>query len=75
MKFSFWDFLSLVLVVATIAVIVVVAVIFLYPDTSINPFPIPTIPPTIDVPTLTPTQYLLPPTWTPTPKIALTPAP
>jgi hypothetical protein len=46
MKVSIWDVLSVLFITATVIVIVVVGIIFLNPDSSINPFPVPTIPPT-----------------------------
>jgi len=45
-----------------------VLVIYANPDSNLNPFPFPTIPPTIVVPSPTPTLLHLPPTWTPTPR-------
>jgi len=74
-KFSFFDFLSILLIVATIAVVVFVLVLFIDPYSSINPFPFPTTPPTISVPSLTPTLFTFPPTWTPTPNTVATPIP
>ncbi|MGD9091540.1 MAG: hypothetical protein PVF74_01740 [Anaerolineales bacterium] len=42
--------------------------IFINPDSDLNPFPPPTLPPTIALPTSTPTpRSLLPETWTPSP--------
>lgn len=75
MKLSFWDALSILFITATILLIAVVAIIFFDPESPINPFPYPTMPATISVPSLTPTKVFLPPTWTPTPKIVSTPNP
>jgi len=75
MKFTFWDFLAILLVVATLVIVVVVLVIYINPSSPVNPFPYPTLPPTIAVPSLTPTPYRLPATWTPTPNLMLTPIP
>lgn len=75
MKVSIWDMLSTLFLIATVIVIIVVGIIFFDPDSSINPFPVPTLPPTITVSLATPTQYKLPPTWTPTPQITATPNP
>ncbi len=41
--------------------------IFLNPQSSLNPFPPPTLPALAQAPTATPTLLALPPTWTPTP--------
>jgi len=75
MKVSFWDVLSILFLTATVILIAVVGILFLNPNSSLNPFPYPTMPPTINVPTLTQTPYTLPPTWTPTPQITATPNP
>jgi len=75
MKFSFFDFLSILLITATILVIVFVFVLIIDPYSPINPFPYPTMPSTVAVPVFTPTQFSLPPTWTPTPRVTATPLP
>ncbi len=75
MKISFWDFLSGLLIIATIAVLLVVGIIFFNPNSSLNPFPYPTMPVLLSIPTSTSTPFILPPTWTPTPKITPTPNP
>jgi hypothetical protein len=75
MKFSFWDFLTGLFLLATLAVIGVVAIIYFNPYSSLNPFPYPTMPPTLYVPTATATPFSMPPTWTPTPKVDVTPSP
>ena len=67
MKLSIWDILTIVVVVATVTILIVVLTIFTNPDSSLNPFPLPTLPPTIMVPSPTATQVQLPPTWTPGP--------
>jgi hypothetical protein len=72
MKISFWDILTIAVLFATAVVIVVVLAIFINPDSGINPYRYPTLPPTIMVPTATPTLVSLPPTWTPTPIIEAT---
>lgn len=69
MKLSVWDILTLVVIAATVILLVVFLVIFINPDSPINPFPLPTLPPTIMVPSPTATLVSLPPTWTPTPKM------
>ncbi len=69
MKFSIWDILSVVMLFATVIVVMVVAQIFLDPRSGINPFPPPTMPAPLVLPTQTHTPISplrLPPTWTPT---------
>lgn len=66
MKLSIWDILTILVVTATVIVLVLVLAIFVNPDSSLNPFPLPTLPPTIMVPSPTATLFSLPPTWTPT---------
>ncbi len=75
MKLSIWDILTLVVIAATVILLVIILVIFINPGSSINPFPLPTLPPTIMVPSPTATLFSLPPTWTPTPKMGSTPLP
>ena len=75
MKISFWDFLSGLLIIATIVIILVVGIIFINPDSTLNPFPYPTMPELLSLPSSTSTPFVLPPTWTPTPKIPATPNP
>jgi len=72
MKISAWDILAIILTVVAIILLVLVVVIFNNPDSGVNPFPFPTLPATIVVPTATPTLLQLPPTWTPTPRIQAT---
>lgn len=75
MKLTFWDILTIAVLIATTVVIVAVMVIFANPESPINPFPYPTLPATIMVPTNTATLVSLPPTWTPVPRIEATPRP
>jgi hypothetical protein len=72
MKITIWDILSIVLLLATIVVLAVVSQIFSDPASSLNPFPHPTIPAVVNLPTPTKTALALPPTWTPTPKVVAT---
>ncbi len=68
-----WDGLSILLLVGAVMVAVVALMVVLNPYTTLNPYPPPTIVPTLFVPTTTPTQMSLPPTWTPTPTSTATP--
>ena len=62
------NFLTLVLVLATIGVLAVVGVVFVNPYVPFNPYPPPTLPPTLGPPTATPTpEIFLPESWTATP--------
>ncbi len=63
-----WNILTVVVLLATLCVGGVFLTILVNPNAGINPFPPPTLPPTLalDTPTPTPKQ-ILPPTWTPTP--------
>lgn len=67
MKISFWDILTGILMFAGFGIVLVFANIFIDPYTILNPFPPPTLQPTLRVPTATPTQRLLPAIWTVTP--------
>jgi len=75
MKISIWDILSVLVLIGAVIVIAIVASIFANPISSLNPFPPATLPPTIMIPTSTPTQVRLPSTWTPAPVISATPRP
>jgi hypothetical protein len=65
MKFSIWDFLALFTLGALILIGVLFLQIFMNPYTAFNPFPPPTLPPHITIPSATSTPRSLPPTWTP----------
>lgn len=66
MKVSIWDILSVVGLLALIGLVLVFAQILINPSSALNPFPPPELPPTIELPSATPTQRSLPPTWTAT---------
>lgn len=60
--------ISAIALIGVVCVGVVFLVIFFDPQSSINPFPPPTLPALAQFPTPTPTpQNVLPPTWTPVP--------
>ncbi|MDZ4159506.1 MAG: NBR1-Ig-like domain-containing protein [Anaerolineaceae bacterium] len=67
MKRSVWDILAFMILIAMIMFGVIFLQIFINPQSAINPFPPPTLPPTVGIPTQTPTSRSLPPTWTVTP--------
>jgi hypothetical protein len=75
MKMTIWDILAIVLIAAALIIGAIFLVIFVNPDSSVNPFPPPTLPPTVVIPTSTATLVSLPPTWTPVPVILATKAP
>jgi hypothetical protein len=63
-----WNILSVVVLGSALCVGFVFLMIFINPQSNLNPFPPPTLP--VLAPTITPTstlRALLPPTWTPTP--------
>ncbi len=65
MKITIWDILTILLLVLTAIVLVVVVQIFSDPNSGINPFPPPTMPSELVLPTYTNTPLRLPSTWTP----------
>ncbi len=67
MKISIWDILSIFLLFATAIVLLVVINIFSNPYGGLNPFPPPTLPSSLVLPTATNTPLRLPATWTPGP--------
>lgn len=66
MKLQIWDILAIVLLLATLAVGVVIFQIYADPYGSLNPFPPPTLPSMLVLPTYTKTPLRLPATWTAT---------
>ena len=64
-KIAVWDILTIFLLLITLGMIVLFARVFINPQTAFNPFPPPTMIPTVDIPTSTATLRSLPPTWTP----------
>lgn len=67
MKLKFWDVLAILFLLAAIGVGVVFGMIYVDPYTSLNPFPPPTVPALLVLPTDTPTPlYRIPATWTAT---------
>ncbi len=71
MKITIWDILSVLLLLGTIIVLVLVVQIFSDPSGGLNPFPPPTLPSRLVLPTYTKTPLRLPATWTPTAPAAL----
>ena len=73
----FWNILTVLVLVSTLCMLCGFMMVFLNPQVGFNPFPPPTLPPTLSFPTPTATLPVvtLPPTWTPTPTITPTPAP
>lgn len=67
MRLSFLDLASSVLVIGSVMLGLFAVSIFTNPYSALNPFPPPTIAPTMVVPTSTATLRVLPATWTPTP--------
>ncbi len=68
---AFWDILSILTLVGILALGLIFTLIYLNPYIGFNPFPPPAAVPTLFIPTGTPTQKVLPGTWTPT----VTPSP
>jgi hypothetical protein len=71
----FWNFLTVCTVLATVALTAFMLLIYSNPYMSINPFPPPTMPALINLPTSTPTPLLMPATWTPAALVTGTPSP
>lgn len=72
----FTNCLTVLVLLATLAVAAVYALVFFNPYVPFNPYPPPTLPPTLGPPTATPTpEIFLPTEWTPTPTRAATGTP
>jgi hypothetical protein len=67
MKISIWDILTVGLLLAVFGVSLGLGLVFLNPDSMLNPFPPPTLPPLVVIPSATATLRSLPPTWTTVP--------
>ena len=69
-----WYLLTALALLGVGCVAIIFTLIFLNPYSSLNPFPPPTLPAALQVPSPTPTNpiFELPSTWTPTPTIAPT---
>lgn len=67
MQIRLWDVLAVIVLLATIVVGVVFAMIYSDPSSSLNPFPPPTLPALLVLPSASVTPYRMPATWTPVP--------
>ena len=71
-----WNILTVIVVLMTLCVCIGVGLLLINPQSSINPFPPPTMPVEAEFPTATPTpKSVLPPTWTPAPTQVATQTP
>jgi hypothetical protein len=68
-----WNVFSILLLVGMAMSALGFTNIFFDPYSSLNPFPPPTMPAVLELPTATPTLRQLPPTWTPTATATRTP--
>ena len=69
-----FNFLTIIVLLFSCCMVGVFAAIFVDPNSSFNPFPPPTLPTAVALPTLTPTALnVLPSTWTPIPTITSQP--
>jgi hypothetical protein len=67
MKLSIWDILAIITLIAVLLIGIIFLQIFSNPYSSLNPFPPPTLPAAVVIPSPTSTQRSMPPTWTPEP--------
>ncbi len=67
-----WNFLTVLVLLAMLAGVVWFVLVFKNPSISLNPYPPPTIPPRLDIPTITLTSTPEPPTDTPGPTATVT---
>ncbi len=68
MKVSFWDILSTILIAAGLVMASVFIILYKNPDSTINPFPPPTLAEVSLLPGMTATSVSLPEIWTPVPE-------
>lgn len=65
-----FNVLTVLALLATLSLGGLILTVFLNPNSAFNPFPPPTLPAALELPTLTPTpRGVLPPTWTPQPTL------
>jgi hypothetical protein len=69
MKNAAWNILAVLALLVIIALAIVFLNIFSNPNSALNPFPPPTLPAKIVIPTSTNTPIFLPATWTPKPVV------
>lgn len=74
MKFSVWDALTILALLLLFIVGILVFTIFANPTSGLNPFPPPTQPVAIVLPSQTPSPVAMPSTWTPVPNGSTTPS-
>jgi hypothetical protein len=71
---ALWNILTILVLLSSLGLVVVFALIFLNPTLPLNPFPPPTLPAVMVMPSSVPTLAVTsPPTETPTPEPSLTP--
>lgn len=68
MKIKFLDILSILVLIALFCMGIGFTLVYLNPQLAFNPFPPPTLPAALVIPSATNTPRILPPTWTPTPQ-------
>jgi len=73
-KLEMWDILSILVLLMTCCIVVYVGIIFVNPDSSMNPFPPPVMMTAYQSPTPTITPLGLGPTWTPQPTLVQSPS-
>ena len=61
----FWNFMTILMFLGVFVVIGLTGMVYQDPSNGLNPYPPPTLPALIALPTATPTAISLPPTWTP----------
>lgn len=61
-----WNVLTVIFIIISVTAVGYFGLLFADPATPLNPFPPPTMPALIQLPTSTPMTAKLPPTWTPT---------
>jgi hypothetical protein len=62
-----WNTLTALFIIGSVLAVVYFALLFADPASSLNPYPPPTLPALVQLPTSTPTLVMLPSTWTPMP--------
>lgn len=71
-----WNILTVIVVLMTVCLCIGFGYLLINPQSSVNPFPPPTMPVEAELPTVTPTpKSVLPPTWTPAPTLIATQTP
>jgi hypothetical protein len=68
-----WNTLTAIFIIGSVLAAIYFVLLFADPTTKLNPYPPPTLPALVQLPTSTPTLVMMPATWTPQPTATVLP--